>query len=266
MQSISKKEPYIIWIGAFVLLGIALFINNYLTITSPLNALIACSTYLATGIGALLGLYNAARIGIQNFVGKGLLFLGLSSLFSLGGYLLWDYYYFILNVEAQYPSLAEFSWVLGVPCGIIGCIYLLNIYRPRLQSRLVVEAASIFIIITTLVALIIGLPDFNESTIMAIIFNIFYMVTDALWLSLVFVIIRIAAGKIFKGLFIYMIALILLAGGDVLFFVRTLQTTYFYGDISDILMLLGSILTAVSIYVTAKTFSNTKEVSAPHHV
>jgi hypothetical protein len=262
MNPLSKKEPYIIWIAAFILLGIALLINQYFTITSPFNALIAFSTYIATGFGAGIGLYSAYLIGVRNFVGKGLLFLGLSSLFSFGGYLLWDYYYFILNVEAQYPSLAEYSWVLGVPCGLIGCLFLLNIYRPRLNAQMITEAISIFFIISVLIAFIVGLPDFSEETLGAIVFNLFYMITDALWLSLAFIIIRIAAGKIFKGLFIYMIALILLATGDVLFFVRTLQETYFYGDISDIVMLLGSALTAISIYITAKTFNSNKAVIA----
>lgn len=258
MKHILKKDSFVILLAALLLLGTGLLINQSLTITTPFNALIAYSTYIATGFGAGIGLYSAYMIGIRNFVGKGLLFLGLSSLFSMGGYLLWDYYYFILNIEAQYPSLAEYSWVLGVPCGLIGCLFLLNIYRPRLHARMIVEAVSVFIAISLLIALIIGLPDVNASSIGAIVFNLFYMITDALWLSLVFIIIRIAAGKIFKGLLLYMIALILLVSGDVLFFTRTLQNTYFYGDISDIVMLLGAILTTVSIYVTAKTFSGSR--------
>lgn len=256
MHRLFSKHSFHIVSSAIVVLCIGLALNQYFAIMNTYDALIAYSTYIATGIGALLGLYHAYKIGIQNFVGKGLLFLGLSSLCSFLGYVLWDYQYFILHIENVYPSLAEYCWVLGVPFGIIGCLFLLHIYRPRFSARMVLEAFGVFLSITFLIALFVGIPDLETTRIMATVFNIFYLVTDAVWLSLAFLIIRIAAGKIFNGLLLYTIALMLLAIGDVLFFIRTSHGVYFYGDIADITMLAGSILTAMSIYVTAKTFGN----------
>jgi hypothetical protein len=256
MPTFRKKDTIGIVVAILVFLAGIHVLNYFYYIMPEAELLTAASWYIATGLGAYLGIVGALRIRLQNFIGKGLLFLGISSGLNLLGYILWDYISLVQGIEAPYPSLADVAWVLAVPAAIIGVSFLLRIYHPQLKARFIMEAVAIAAIMSAVVIYILGWPDLSESTFSAGLFDIFYTLTDALWLSLAFITLRIAGGRIFKGLLVYTVAIIVLAIGDVLYALRVANETYFYGDIADTTLLVGWILTTASIYLTAQTFSN----------
>ncbi len=256
MPTFRKKDTIGITIAVLIFLA-AVHILNYFYDALPEAELLTASTwYLATGLGAYLGIVGALRIGLQNFIGKGLLFLGISSGLNLLGYILWDYVSIVQGIEVAYPSVPDIAWMLAVPAAIIGISFLLRIYHPQIKARFIGEAIVIAIAMSALVIYLIGWPDLSESTFGGGLFDIFYTLTDVLWLSLAFITLRIAGGRIFKGLLVYTVAIVILVVGDILYAIRTTNETYFYGDIADTTLLIGWILITASIYFTAQTFSN----------
>jgi len=262
MPTFRKKDTIGITIAVIIFLVAVHVLNSFYADMSEAELLIASMWYITTAIGAYLGIAGALRIGLQNFVGKGLLFLGISSGLNLLGYISWDFISLTQGVEAPYPSFADVAWSLAVPAAIAGIAFLLRIYQPQIKMRFIFEAIGIAAIMTGVVVYLIGLPDLSESTFTAGFFDIFYTLTDVLWLSLAFITLRIAGGRIFKGLFVYTLAIIVLVIGDILFAARNANETYFYGDISDTTLLLGWVLVTASIYLTAQTFSNSN--TTPH--
>lgn len=258
MPTFTKKNNITIGaILAVVLIGFG-FANFFFKVLSTPEFLMVFANYAATGLGAFLGIYASLKIGLRNFVGKGLFFLGLTSLFSFIGYVLWDYYSVVMGIELPYPSLADVSWALGVPAAILGVAFILRIYQPQLKSRFILEALGIFIVATLVVVYFIGVPDLTDATWSSGFFDVFYTITDVIWLALAFITLRIAGGKIFNGLLVYTIAILILAIGDILFAIRSSNETYFYGDISDLTLLTGWILATAGIYLTAQTFTSTE--------
>lgn len=265
MNLFGKKENTLMIIST-VLLFILFSVANYLYAFRPwAEFLIGVAGYIAIGLGAFIGLYAAWKINIKNFVGRGLGLLGISMALNLIGYLLWDYHEVILGVDVPYPSAADVSYSLAVPFAIAAVATLLRIYQPQLRARFLLEATAVTAILATIVVGIIGWPDLSESTFATGAFDIFYTLTDVVWLTLAYLTLRIAGGRIFKGLFVYTVAIIVLAIGDILFALRIAAETYYYGDVSDLALLLGWILATAGIYLTARTFSTTNTQSIHPH-
>lgn len=258
MPTFTKKHNIIIAVILLVSLIGMLTANAAFNIMPQAQVLIVFANYATALLGAFIGIYASIKIGIHNFVGKGLLFLGLGSFFSFIGYLLWDYTESILLIELPYPSIADVSWSLSMPLGIIGVYYLVKIYQPRMRPRFILETAFIFLLASAITIYLIGWPDFSESTFTTGFFDVYYTITDIAWLALTFITLRIAGGRIFAGLLLYAIATFLMAVGDILFAIRMNNGTFFYGDIADLTLLFGWICATAGIYLTAQTFSNTQ--------
>ncbi|MEY2641102.1 MAG: hypothetical protein RL150_495 [Candidatus Parcubacteria bacterium] len=269
MQTFGKKENILIIIAALAIVALTGVLNHIYGLRPWTEFLISIAGYVGIGIGAFSGLYAAHKIGTRNFVGKGLCLLGISMSLNVIGYLLWDYYEVILGMEVPYPSLADVSYSLAIPFAIAGVAMLLRIYQPQIKGRFLLEAIIMSGVLAFIVISIVGWPNLSESTYTAGFFDIIYTLTDVVWLALAYIILRIAGGRIFKGLFVYTIAIIVLAVGDILFALRIAAETYYYGDISDLTLLLGWILATAGIYLTAQTFSSSSTATptasvAPH--
>jgi hypothetical protein len=261
MPTFRKKDTIGITITVLLFLAVVHILNYFYDIMPEAELLTASTWYIATGLGAYLGIVGAMRIGLQNFVGKGLLFLGISSGLNLLGYISWDYISLLQGIDVPYPSVADAAWMLAVPAAIIGISFLLRIYHPQIKARFIIEAVAMAAVMSAVIIYFIGWPDLTESTFTAGFFDIFYTLTDVFWLSLAFITLRIAGGRIFKGLLVYTVAIVILAIGDILYAIRSANETYFYGDISDTTLLIGWLLVTASIYLTAQTFSNNETTS-----
>lgn len=265
MQPIfSKTEERALAIGAGIILITLLVLNHLFSIAHPANILSSFTYYLSTSIGAILAIQGAIRIGTKNFIGRGLAFWGVSLVFSLLGYITWDYYEFIVGIELPYPSFADAMWTFATLLALIGVFFVLTIYRLHFSKRIVFESIGVLAVLLALTAYFIGIPDFSEATFSTGLFDTIYTVTDAIWLTLTYVILRLAGGRIFKGLTLYTGGIVFLAAGDIAFAIRVANETYFTGDVADVLLSLGYLLMAAGIYFTAKSFSGNRPAVVAH--
>jgi hypothetical protein len=256
MPAFNRKENVFIILTVITLAVIGFFLNQHFQMIPSELFAIVFSNYVATGLGAFIGLYATCKMGMRHFAGKGIFLLGMTSLFSLVGYLLWDYYDFVLGEELPYPSLGDVSWAFSIFCAIAGVLFLVRIYQPQIKIRMIVEGLLVFIGMTALTTYLIGWPDLSESTFSSGFFDIFYTLTGALWVSIAFITLRIAGGKIFLGLFVYTLSMILMVIGDTVFAIRVANETFYYGDIADIILLCAWLIGAAGIYLTAQTLTS----------
>ena len=95
------------------------------------------SWYFSSGIGGVFALFAARKYGINNSIGKFLIFTGLGLLSSLIGTLIWDYHIFILGTDTPYPSIADIFYILPTPLIAIGLIFLLNVYSVNIKKKFI---------------------------------------------------------------------------------------------------------------------------------
>jgi len=252
----NRTIAIVVGIALFVLLGI----NTLFNLMIFEHALISFAHYTSTGLAAFVGLYGAYKLGTQNFAGRALLFLGLASGASLLGYIIWDYHKVFLGIESSYPSLADLFFILFFPFAATGVILLLTMYRPQLRRGVIIEAFAVFAIFTIAILAYSGSPVFSEATFIRSLFDVGYTIADAIIISVAYIALRIARQRIFKGLLIYTVGMMVLALGDIISAIRVANETIYYGDITDILLIAGNLILVAGIYFTAQTFSNTNHI------
>lgn len=243
-------------LAIIVLILFILFISlvNFFRIMPFDRSLFSASIYIGTGLGAFIGFYYAHRIKTSNFAGKSLLFFGISFFLSFVAYLVWDYYVYFLQVESPYPSAADLFWVISIFSHTIGIFLLLKLYGPKIKRRTILEFISLFIILSGIIVWYLGWPDLSGSTFSVGLFDIIYTLDNVIMLSMALIVIRIAGGKIFKGLLLFIVGLIVFVIGDMMFAVQIANETYVDGGSSDIVLLIGWLINVAAVYYTARSF------------
>lgn len=259
MTFISNKDSTKISIISLVLFTLFGLILIFAGITDLPRYLSSSTFYFAHLIGGLIGLYAAKKLGLDTYVGKALLFLGIAQLGTFVGAVIWDYYDFIKGIEAPYPSLADAFFVLFVPFSAIGLWHLLKIYKIKFNSWIVIESIILVTIISVIIFLILGSPGIVfHANIFKIGFDLFYSISDAVLIAMAIMIVKIGSQRMFQGLAFYALGLILTAFADLTFAYRIAGETYYFGDISDFLYILSGLVLSLGIYLTAKNISDNK--------
>lgn len=186
-------------------------------------------------------------------LGKAFLFYSLASISYGIGLIIWVYYNLVAKVEVPYPSVADAFFIAFYPLMSIGIFFMIRIFSVQLNIRLIGETALI-LILASLLVLFVTKPDFSgELTFLNNILNLAYPIFDAVLLALMYLLIRISAGKFYLGLFFLISALFFQALADILFSLRTAQEIYWNGDISDILYTCSAFSLVMTIlFVTDK--------------
>ena len=212
--------------------------------------------YMSGIVGFIISLIAVKKIGLRNNIGKSILILGLSSICSAVGIIIWDIYIFALGIEIPYPSIADIVWFIQSILLITGTFYLSKLFASRITSKFIITGVILMAIISPiLISMVGGLPEIQEANAWSTtFFDLHYTFVDTIVATMVGILLIIGRGKIFSGLAVYIIALSLLTIGDVIFALRTEAETYYVGDISDFILNMSQVLTAVSIYLISKTF------------
>jgi len=169
----TKKNNIQIAMVVILLLVVCFLINQSGGIVPSELFAIVFSNYLVTGLGAFIGLYATYKIGLRHFAGKGIFLLRVSSLFSLTGYALWDYYDFVAGVELPYPSFADISWSISIFSVIIGVLFLVRIYQPQIKTKFILEDVAVFAIMSAVIVYTLEWSDLGESTFGSGFFDVF---------------------------------------------------------------------------------------------
>lgn len=246
---------------AFLILIIIFAVSALLQFLGIVNfeeSLFNVTTYAIVAIGAFYGLFYGFKIGLYNFAGKSLFLIGLGMTLSFVAYISWSYYSYIMGIETPYPSIADWFWILGFISMILGVFILMKIYYPRIKTKMIIEAIILLCLSTAIFIKYLGWPDLSETVYTTDFFDVAYTMTDIILFTIAITILRIAGGKIYKGLIFFIIAFLLFAAGDIFFAIRTEAGTFFEGDISDIVLMFGWIFNTAAIYYTAKSFISSK--------
>jgi len=212
--------------------------------------------------GGIVGLWGLKQVSMVSFQGRGLFFISLATL-GLGiGFLISGFYPLLIGEELPYPSLADYVWLLFTVFNVLAYAYFLKIMKVSVTAKKVVTAIIIFLIAGAFVTYLIGYPSisfesglaFNES-----FFNFYYSISDLILIALSIIILSIAGGKIYKGLFIYNLGMIFQVIADVVFSYQIELGTAYDGDPADALYTISGFLFSLGIIILIRDLSKRKE-------
>ncbi len=224
----------------------ALFLTNQKT--GDWNYLFNVADALIYLSGGAIALVASLKLGLKNTLGRELISVGIGISFFGIGLTIWSYYNLALRVELPYPSFSDAVYVFYSPILAYGIISLLRVFGVMITKRFYLESVGVFIIAAILIFTIGGPPDLSSQlSFLAKFLNVYYLLADALLITLGMMMIRLTRGKIHGSFFYFLIALFSMAIADFTFFYRTAQETYWNGDIADIFYAFAGTMFALGI-------------------
>lgn len=255
---------YFLYFAAMVGWSLVLFLTHQKT--TDWNYLFNVADALIYLTGGLIALTGSRRLHLKNSLGRELTSVGIGVILFGIGLSIWSYYNLALRIESPYPSLSDAVYVFYSPILAFGLINLLRVFGVMIAKRFYFESLGIFIVTSVLIITIGGPPDLaSDLTFLAKFLNIYYLLADALLITLGTMIIRLTHGRIHGSFFFFLIALFSMAIADFTFFYRTTQEIYWNGDIADIFYALAGTMFAIGIIkiVAAQERLSTATPSTP---
>lgn len=152
------------------------------------------------------------------------------------GLMVWSYYNLVLQVEAPYPSLADYFFVSFLPIMAVGIWIMQKVYQKERHQPLL---ASIPIMIVSILAVVVvfNKPELSSDLPVAErTISLALSLGDAFLLSMAMAAAQGAAfAKANKSIYVIIFALLVLLSADFLFLYTSANETYFNGSISDVL-------------------------------
>lgn len=209
--------------------------------------------YLSGGAIAFLW---SKKSETHNSVIHELLSVGLGvTIFGIG-LLVWSYYNLFLDVDIPYPSLADAVYVFYMPILAYGIISLLRTFGIFMSKKIYLETFMIFVLAAVFIFAVGNPPDLSpELPYLVKAFNIYYLLGDALLITLGITLIRLTRGKLHNSFFYFMFALFSMAAADFIFSYRTAHETYWNGDIADVFYSLAGLMFTLGIIKIVATQS-----------
>jgi hypothetical protein len=164
------------------------------------------------------------------------------------GLFYWLYNNVVHSISVPYPSLGEYLFLSFPVLMYIGSWLLLQIYRPLITTRVVIEALIIFIISAALILHYFIFPHLSGvDSLFGKIVTITIPSEDAITIALAYVILRVSGGKLHSYLWLFIINLLLLTIADFVFQYRNAVGIYWNGDISDLLYVVNMYFYALAV-------------------
>jgi len=168
----------------------------------------------------------------------------------------WAVYYFVVQVELPYPSLADIFYAGGylpIIAGLVGYLatFQVALSKRRLGYALMGVGAAVAL------ALIFVLPvELSQNlTPLNLLTNILYPVLDLVLLSLALLSLAIfAGGRIANWWLLFAAGATLYVIGDEFFLYQVAQGSYYNGSVDDLVFLLGYLTFAMAFYTHRKEF------------
>lgn len=212
--------------------------------------------------GSFFGLMGVKKMGLDNAQSKGLFFAS-GGIFFLGlGFVSWAYYAIVQGNDLPFPSVADYFWVIYTVLVIIAFFYFFKIFKGSINYQKIIIATILLAITGYFMIKLVGLPVwgaeegggeysyYNEA-----FFNFFYSISDLIIIAMSIIILTVAGGKIYSGLFAYNLGLIFMVGADLTFALRDEAEIYWQGDISDVLFSTAGFLFSLGLIMFVKKLS-----------
>lgn len=170
------------------------------------------------------------------------------------GELTWAIYFFLLNVEIPYPSIADFFWLGGYVPLLIALFVYSRLFASVLSKQKKALIATLIIILGALVSVALIVPLIGvEENLAALIIDLAYPLLDIALLSTALLGLTIFhKGDLGKSWLWIILGIMLNAAGDMIFSYTTAQGTYYNGHISELLFIYGYLFFMLAFYVHTK--------------
>jgi hypothetical protein len=212
---------------ALTLLTLFIIITSGFTLFGFLpiiNSTFISAFYVILISGISISYAAITKIGVRNFIGKALFYFFLATLLTLINTLLINFnFHFELN---------EIIWFLVSLFIVTGLVLMLNLYKLTLPKTATLETGLIFFILLVFISLIAGWPQIINSI----------LITTGIMA------IRVSGKKTNCGIVFISVGLIILAISNILFVQRYWSGINFFGDISDLSLLLSWFSIVTGIY------------------
>lgn len=235
INSCDKLERTFAIISLLAFLG-GIFFITVLGISPFLQSIFQTSLYIALIIGIFLVIEIIKKIGIRNFVGKSMFYFGIAAALSLVNIILINFNSHLQIKESFLFKLNEYNWLFQSVLMIFGTSFLLKTYKLSLPKFVFVETIFVFLITCFITSFFWG----------------WIQILNTLLITIGVMAIRISGKRTHCGIVCLSSGLILLAISNILFTYRSWNGISYFGDISDIVLLISWITIVVGIYFTKK--------------
>lgn len=219
--STGEKITSIVFLSVFIISITSLTLFG---ISPILNSILNSAFYIILIVGLFSAISTIDKIGIRNFVGR-------SSIYFILAILLTFLNRISLDINFNF-RLNEIIWFIVSILLILSLSMLLTTYRLSLPKTLLSESFLVFVISLFSLSLIAGWPQIINSL----------LITSGV------IAIRISGKKTNCGIFSISIGLIILAVSNILFIQRYWSDIAYFGDISDVALLISWFSIVTGIY------------------
>lgn len=253
LQKFHKKAFSLITIIGLSTLALFLWLQYTGQTSGTLNnwGSIALGLNFAVSAGICFKYYK--KMGDRGGVSKAILYTGFANtLFAIGTFI-WSYYNFVEKIDIPYPSVADVPYILMTLAyaGAVGS--LLQIYRSSTKISSVFVAVFVFIALVLLMLLTVGKPEISgELPFWENFFNFAFAFSDSIYVGSGAALLIIAGGKIYKGIFVWVLGMFLITLADILFTYRAALDLVWNGDIADQMYVATAMIFTYAVILLAK--------------
>lgn len=210
--------------------------------------------------GSMAAIHGSKQLGMNTFIGKGIFFTGCGMIVNTVALALRAYYMVQDPTQVPYPSPADFFLVLFTPLLFFGLYFLIRMYSFNVTARTTLESAGVLFLSIIIVLQVSSIPEitFDEDFFIGI-FDVFYIFTDVIFITLAFIISRTVFHSMFRGLHYITTAVIATTVGHILFSLTRNADTYWVGNISDTCLLIAGFFFSYGIIETVRAFRDAGE-------
>jgi hypothetical protein len=168
----------------------------------------------------------------------------------------WAIYYFLLNIQVPYPSVADIFYIGGYFPIIIGLGAYLGTFRVAMSTRRLGLAIAIIGTAAALaLAFVLPIESAQNLSLVNLATDLIYPILDLVLLSLAILSLAIFyGGSIAKWWMMFGLGAALYVMGDEYFLYQVAAGQYYNGGLDDLLFLLGYLILALAFYTHRKEF------------
>jgi len=255
LQSLSSLRGFRAWLASVVFLtaGFA-FQSFYPYLIGPLSNVFPTVCASGAFASALLCLRRYGY-GLRSFQAVWFCFALGTGLWVLAE-ATWAIYYFVLNIQVPYPSLADIFYVGGYLPIIVGLGAYLGTFRVAMSRRRLGLAIVVIGIATTLaMGLVLPVEFAKNLSLVNLVTDMVYPVLDLVLLSLAVLSLAIfVGGTIARWWILFGLGATLYVVGDEFFLYQVAGGIYYNGGLDDLIFLVGYLVLALAFYTHRKEF------------
>jgi hypothetical protein len=257
-----NKKTYLTYFISLFVIGITWHLVLWYTgeRMSTWNFLLR-TTYILSGLSAgILAWRFAFQIGLSTAIGKTLATSAIGFLVWESAGISWIILNFTKGIESPNGTIVDLFYVSAFVIFGIAAIFLLRTFQKLLKIEHMIEATSIFILMSTFILLpYFGLDVFRAETAIRIIHLIYFMGSSFIFSILVVLIRHTRQEKVHKNHIFFAIAIILVLTAEILRAFQSAQESIWNGGQFDALLVGATVAASIGVVYTIERGLEDKE-------